>query len=165
MDENLKKILLNICKLLEKYDVQYMVVGGTAVGLNGYFRLSRNIRGELSEKPDIDIWYNPSYENYFNILKTIEELGQDITEFKNEKSPNPKKSFFKLNFDDFTFDILPQIKANIKFFDANKRKETFELEEIKIYFINYIDLIEDKKTIGIKKDLEYIEYLEKIRGE
>lgn len=29
-------------------------------------------------------------------------------------SPNPSKSFFLLDFTDFTLDILPQIKADIK---------------------------------------------------
>jgi len=142
-----------------------MLIGGTAVALNGYFRHSTNIAGELTEKPDIDIWYNPTYENYFNILKLMEELGQDITEFKNEKSPNPRKSFFKLDFEDFTFDILPEIKATLKFLEANKRKETVELEETQIHFMNFIDLVEDKKATARKKDLEDIEQLKKIRGE
>ena len=106
-----------------------------------------------------------TYENYFNILKVIEELGQDITGFKNEKSPNPRKSFFKLDFDDFSLDILPEIKAAIKFFDAYKRKETVELAETQIHYINYLDLIEDKKATARKQDLEDIEHLKKIRGE
>ena len=103
-----------------------MLVGGTAVALNGYYRHSINISGELTDKPDIDIWYNPTYDNYFNILKVMEELGQDITEFKNEQTPDPRKSFFKLDFEDFTLDLLPEIKAPIKFAEANQRKETIE---------------------------------------
>jgi len=96
--------------LLEKHNVQYMLIGGSAVALNGYYRHSINIAGELTEKPDIDIWYNPTYENYYNTLKVMEELGQDITEFRKEQNPNPRKSFFKLDFDNFTLDILPEIK-------------------------------------------------------
>ncbi len=84
---------------------------------------------------------------------------------KNEQSPNPRKSFFKLDFDDFTLDILPEIKATIKFSDANKRKETVELEETQIHFMTYFDLIEDKKATARKKDLEDIEQLKKIKGE
>lgn len=98
-----------------------MLVGGTAVALNGYYRHSINISGELPEKPDVDVWYNPTYNNYFNILKVMEELGQDISAFKNEQTPNPKKSFFKLDFGGFTLDLLPEIKANIKFAVANRR--------------------------------------------
>ena len=44
-----------------------MIVGGTAVALNGYFRYSKNISGEISDKPDIDIWYNPA-KSYFEVL-------------------------------------------------------------------------------------------------
>lgn len=165
MDDNLKNSLLTVCRLLEKHNVKYMLIGGTAVALNGYYRHSINSAGELTEKPDIDIWYNPTYENYFNILKVMEELGQDIAEFKNEKSPNPHKSFFKLDLTDFTLDILPEIKAAIKFFDANNRKETIELEETRIHFMTYFDLIEDKKATARKKDLEDIEQLKKIKGE
>lgn len=163
MEDNLKVTLLTLCKLLEKYHVQYILVGGTAVALNGYYRHSINVSGELTDKPDIDIWYNPTSENYFNILKIIEELGQDISEFKNEQSPNPKKSFFKLDFDSFTLDVLPAIKADIKFFDANQRKETVEVDETQIYFLNYFDLIEDKKATARKKDLDDIEQLKKIK--
>lgn len=165
MENNLKDSLLTVCKLLEKHNVQYILIGGTAVALNGYYRNSINIAGELTDKPDIDIWYNPTYENYFNILKVMDELGQDVTEFRNEQSPNPRKSFFKLNFDEFTLDILPEIKAAIKFFEASKRKETVELEETQIHFMNYWDLIEDKKATARKKDLEDIEQLKKIKGE
>lgn len=142
-----------------------MLIGGAAVALNGYYRHSMFSSGELADKPDIDIWYDPTYENYFKILKVIEELGHDITEFKNEQSPNPRRSFFKLDFDDFTFDILPEIKASIKFFEANKRKETVEIENTRIHFMNYFDLLEDKKASARKKDLEDIEQLRKIKGE
>lgn len=165
MEDNLKNPLLTVCNLLEKYSVQYMLIGGTAVALNGYYRHSVNIAGQLTEKPDIDLWYNPNYENYYNILKVIEELGQDIPEFKNEKSPNPRKSFFKLDFPDFTFDILPEIKASIKFIEANKRKETVEIDDIKIHFMNYFDLIKDKEATARKKDLEDIEQLKNFRSE
>ncbi len=165
MENKLKNSLLTVCKLLEKHKVQYILMGGTAVALNGYYRHSTNISGELTDKPDIDIWYNPTYENYFNILNVMEELGQEVTEFKNEQSPNPRKSFFKLEFEEFTLDILPDIKANIKFLEANKRKETVDLGETQIHFMNYVDLIEDKEATARKKDLDDIEQLKKIKGE
>ncbi len=156
---------MNVCKLLEKYKIGYILVGGAAVALNGYYRHSINNSGQLTNKPDIDIWYNPTYDNYFNILKVMEELGQDISEFKDDQTPNPRKSFFKLDFDDFTLDLLPEIKAPIKFAAANKRKNTIELEGSELHFLNYFDLIEDKKANARKKDLEDIEQLKKTKGE
>jgi hypothetical protein len=164
MDNNLKNCLLTVCKLLEKNNVEYILIGGMAVALNGYFRVSKNNAGEVTDKPDIDIWYNPTYENYFKILKVMEELGQDVTEFKNEQIPNPRKSFFKLNLEEFTLDILPEIKSDIKFLQAYKRKESVDWEKTQIYFMNYLDLIEVKKAIGREKDIEDIEQLKKIKG-
>lgn len=165
MESKLKNSLLNVCTLLEKHHVQYILVGGTAVALNGYYRHSTNIAGELTDKPDIDIWYNPTYKNYFNILKVIEALGQDIAEYKNEQSPNPRQSFFKLDFEDVTFDFLPEIKTDVKFLDANKRKETVVLEGIEIHFISYLDLIKDKEATARTKDINDIEQLKKIKGD
>ncbi|HZW66890.1 MAG TPA: hypothetical protein VFF23_14445 [Hanamia sp.] len=164
MEDAARTMLLTVSKLLVKYSVNYMIVGGTAMALHGYYRHSINASGELTEKPDIDIWYNPTYENYFRILKVIEALGKDISEFMNEQSPHPKQSFFKLDFKHFTFDILPMIKAGIKFSDAYQRKEIIELDKTPIYFLNYFDLIEDKTATARKKDIEDIEQLKKIKN-
>ncbi len=164
MESNLKSSLLAICALLEKYEIPYLVVGGTAVALNGYYRHSVNEKGDLTGKPDIDIWYNPTYQNYFKILKVIEELGYDISSFTAEKSPDPKKSYFKLEFDDFSFDILPRVKANLKFTEVFARKDTVRIDKIPIHFMIYSDLIEDKLAAGRKKDLEDIKQLKRVRG-
>jgi hypothetical protein len=40
MDSNLSNSILTVCKVLNKHSVQYMIVGGTAVALHGYFRQS-----------------------------------------------------------------------------------------------------------------------------
>ncbi len=133
-----------------------MLIGGTAVALHGYYRHSIGITGELTEKPDIDLWYNPTYKNYFSLLNVIDALGQDVKKYREEQSPNPRKSFFRFDFDEFSLDLLPEIKAKIKFLDANTRKETVEFENIKIHFISYPDLIEDKKASGRDKDLETV---------
>lgn len=164
MEDNLKATIITVCKLLEKYNVEYIIVGGTAVALNGYYRHSTNASGQLTNKPDIDIWYNSTYDNYFRILKVIEALGEDISEFENEKMPNPRISFFKLDLEDFTIDFLPAIKSNIKFLEANRRKETIQLDEAKIYFLHYLDIIKDKEATARKKDLEDIIQLKKIKN-
>jgi hypothetical protein len=96
-------------------------------------------------------------------LKVIEDLGQDISEFKKEKSPNPRKSFFKLDFDSFTLDAIPEIKANIRFVDANLKKEIIELEGTKIHVLNYQDLIEDKKATARSKDINDIAQLQELK--
>lgn len=156
--------LMTICKVLQKYDVQYMLVGGAAVGLHGYFRMSKSNSGEITDKPDIDIWYNPTYENYFNLLKAIEAMGGKVEELKNEVNPDPLRSFLRFEFHDYTLDFLPQIKASIRFRDAYKRKETITIQDTCIQIIAFADLAKDKSTKARKKDIEDLEELKKRKG-
>jgi len=93
MDKSLQEGLLTVCRLLAKHSVEYLIVGGTAVALHGYFRLSISIAGAPADKPDLDFWYNPSYKNYFNLLDAIEALGENVSEFRNETAPDPKNLF------------------------------------------------------------------------
>jgi len=130
----LKNILLKVCDSLAKCDVDYMLIGGTAIALNGYYRDSTNASGKLTDKPDIDIWYDPTYTNYFNLLQALKELDYDISGFEKEQNPNPKKAFFKLEFDDFTFDLLPEIRAMLKDFqplEFMRKKDIEDLEQLK----------------------------------
>lgn len=104
MEDSLTDSIFQICKVLNNHSVEYLIVGGTAVALHGYFRYSRHTSGEIAEKHDLDFWYNSNYDNYFRLLNALEELGQDISRFKVEKSPNPKS-----RFSDWTTRNLPLI--------------------------------------------------------
>ena len=159
MDSNLISGILTICDALNKNKVQYMIVGGMAVALHGYFRKSINITGASAEKPDLDFWYNPTYQNYYNLLNALQDLGEDVKKFKNEKTPSPKKSFFKYEFKDFTLDLLPQLKAPLKFSQCYEKREMVKFNDIDIAFIDLENLIEDKKATSRPKDLSDLEHL------
>jgi len=163
MENILGKSILNICSLLQKHHVEYMLIGGTAVALHGYYRHSVTLSGEITEKPDIDIWYNPTYKNYFNVLEVMKGLDINIDEFKNEKTPNPLKSFFKLEFDNFTLDFIPTIKSDISFKEADSRKDSIVIENTTVYFMSYRDLVIDKESSSRKKDIEDLEHLRRIK--
>ncbi|HWK02439.1 MAG TPA: hypothetical protein VNS58_02330 [Puia sp.] len=113
----------------------------------------------MTEKHDLDFWYNSNYNNYFRLLDALEELGQDISRFKAEKSPNPKKSFFRLEYDKFTVDFLPELPGLSRFRDSFSKCEVSKIGEIEIPFISYADLIANKQTQGRAKDIEDIEQL------
>lgn len=83
------------------------------------------------------------------MLNALEDLGEDVQEFKNEQTPNPKASFFKFELPDFTLDLLPQIKAPLKFFSSYTNRETANLD----------DLIEDKNAFAKQKDVDDIRNL------
>lgn len=161
MDKSFSESLLTVCKLLHKHGVEYLIVGGTAVALHGYFRMSITIAGTPANKPDLDFWYNPSYKNYFNLLNAIAELGQDVSEFRNESTPDPRRSFFKLNFEAFTIDFLPELPGLSKFRTSYEAKEVVDVEGVDIMFINFDDLIANKQALSRDKDITDIEELKK----
>jgi len=123
-----------------------------------------NVTGEIAEKPDLDFWYNPTYENYFKLLSALEDLGQDVTRFKEEQTPNPKKSFFRYEFENFTLDFLPELKATLTFRTSFSRREVVTFNDTEIPFINYEDLVIDKKATARSKDLADVKQLNNRKG-
>jgi hypothetical protein len=163
MESDLVGSLLRVCSALNKHAVEYLLVGGTAVALHGYFRHSVNSAGAIVDKPDVDIWYNPSYGNYFRLLSALEELGQNVANYRNERAPDPRKSFFKYDFESFTLDLLPTLKATMPFAKSFANKQQVVFEEVVMPFIGYDDLLLDKAANARPKDIADIEQLEKQR--
>lgn len=159
MNDNLVGSILAVCSILNGHGVEYLVVGGTAVALHGYYRQSMNAAGAIADKPDLDIWYNPTYTNYFKLLHVLEELGQDVTKFREEQAPNPRKSFFRYEFEQFTLDLLPELKAPLKFGVSFRSRETIALSEVDIQFISFDDLLVDKAANARPKDVTDIQQL------
>lgn len=146
-------------QILSKHSVQYLIVGGASVAFYGYYRLSTAPTGVTGEKFDFDFWYNPTYNNYFNLLNALEELGQDVSEFKNELAPNPHRSFFRFEMEIATIDFLPSVLGLSKFTISYNNKELVSIEDLDIPIISYDDLIISKKANGRQKDIEDINQL------
>ena len=163
MEDKLKEIVLRICQTLNNKNVQYLIVGGSAVALHGFFRMSRSRSGIPTEKYDLDIWYNPSYPNYFNLLNALADLGEDVSEFRNEQTPNPERSFFKFDFDQFTLDFLPSIGDPQKFHESFTSRACLNVNGIEVPFISMEDLILNKERQGRPRDMDDVRQLKKLR--
>lgn len=90
MNSNLDKIIIRICSILNKHSVQYLIVGGSAVALHGYFRDSINQAGLTTDKPDLDCSYNPTYDNYFRLLDAYARCSK-YQPFQNYKTAGINK--------------------------------------------------------------------------
>ncbi|MFD1874117.1 hypothetical protein [Hymenobacter bucti] len=158
-NNQLLESIVKVCRVLNNHNIDYLIVGGSAVAYYGYFRHSITMAGLPADRPDIDIWYSPTYTNYFKLLDALVTLGQDVAIFKNEQAPNPRKSFFRYEFDLFTLDLLPSIKSAISFGPAFARREIIEVNGADISFINFEDLIADKESTARPKDIDDIQRL------
>jgi len=163
VEQSLAKEILNVCNILNRNEVEYLIVGGTAVAFHGYFRWSLDSTNKPSEKFDLDIWYNPTYDNYFKLLNALAELGQDVKKFFDEQSPNPLKSYFKFDLDKFTLDFLPKLKGQTKFRTAFSKRDITTIDGVDMLFIGFDELLEDKAHNSRPKDLSDIKHLKSIK--
>ena len=158
MENSLLDSVLSICKLLNKHGVEYLIVGGTAVGFYGYYRGSTSSDGSLLGKHDLDFWYNPTLENYYKLLDAFENLGVDVSKHRNGIAV-PKQSFFRYEFDEYKTDFLPIIKGLDDFMTSYRRKKIVNLQEVAISIISYEDLLQSKETDSRDKDIDDINQL------
>tara|TARA_R110002049_G_scaffold110715_1_gene259846 strand:- start:101 stop:622 length:522 start_codon:yes stop_codon:yes gene_type:complete len=162
LNNDLTNGILNICKILTENSVEYIIVGGTALAFHGHYRSTRLPSGEISDKHDFDFWYNPTYENYYNLLRALESLGIDVTKFREESAPNPKKSFFRHEFEDYKIDFLPEIIGLDKFSTSYINCEESDINGIEIPILSSDDLIKSKEAIAREKDVDDIAELKSI---
>lgn len=86
--------LPRIITSLNDHKVGYMIVGGFAVSYYGYVRVSMARNTNLpADKADLDLWYNPTYENYFNLLNALGAIPLDVKRLKADRSQTRKSRF------------------------------------------------------------------------
>jgi hypothetical protein len=135
---------------LNEESVEYILVGGYAVILHGYNRTTG----------DLDIWVNPTRENFYKLMKACNAFGLPAETIE-------EKDFLSLSeVDVFTFgrppvsiDIMTQVKG-LQFAQAIKQAEVYETESLQVMLINYEDLLITKKAAGRYKDLDDIAHLQ-----
>lgn len=163
MQNSFLQRILEVCKALNDYTVQYLIVGGTAVGFHGYYRDTTDNMGKSINKHDFDFWFNPTLENYYNILKAVKSLGRDVSRLETEIAPNPKKSFLKFEFNEFKIDFLPEIKGLKTFNDSFSKRRESVVCDVHISIISFEDLLVTKQTNPRQKDINDILELKKIK--
>lgn len=142
------KDFIDFIILLQKYKVDYLIVGGYAVGLHSRPRATQ----------DIDIWIRPSKRNAENVIKALKEFGfsdldLDVEEFIVEDQ------LFILGNPPFRIDLLTSI-SGVQFDKAFKNKYVHDFGSIKnAYFISLYDLIKNKKASNRKKDKDDLSWI------
>ena len=165
MQNSFLQRFLEVCRILNDFSIQYIVIGGTAVGFHGFYRDTTNNEGQPSDKHDFDFWFNPYSENYYNIIKAMKVLGKDVSHLENESAPNPKKSFLRFEFEDFKIDFLPEVRGLKSFNESYSKGLQSKIDDIVIYILSFEDLIITKETNPRQKDLNDILELKRIRTE
>jgi predicted nucleotidyltransferase len=154
----LQKEIVRVCEALNSEGVKYVVVGGCAVILHGYYRTTH----------DIDLLVDSSIENIRRLKKALQEIfkSDEISEIRDVDIDQYAVVRFAPESEEIVIDMIGKI-GKIDFKMAIQDIEEIELEGIKIPVCGLSTLIETKKGIRPrdKEDLLFLigkkEYLKK----
>lgn len=143
LSDDLKEFL----RYLNEEKVEYLLIGGWAVGYHGYPRLTQ----------DMDVWVEMSVENTRRILKSLERFGfpPGVAEESLFLQPG---NIVRFGFPPNRIEILNQI-SGVDFADCIRRKELADFDGLTVPVIAVEDLIRNKRASGRHKDLADIEGL------
>lgn len=160
ISNEIRNVLQRTCAALNRYEVAYILIGGTAVAYYGYQRPSGVLQGNLDMKYDVDFWYQPTVSNYYRLLNALKALGVDTSRLENLVF-DPKKTFLRIPHDTFRTEFLPQVKGLDSFERSKKSSKVINLDGNEISIISYKDLIINKKSVDRDIDRTDIEELKK----
>jgi hypothetical protein len=135
--------------LLNKNNVEYLLVGGWAVGFYGYSRFTA----------DIDIFIGVSKNNVDLVKKSLYEFG--VPEFDTNMLTQPGH-VFRIGRTPLLIEVINSI-SGVSFTDCFQNREYIEIEnELKIPIISLKDLIKNKSSTERIKDALDLDFLLKI---
>jgi len=137
----------------EKHKVLYLIIGGFAVNRYGYHRTTG----------DVDFYLKDSIQNRQNLINALEDMGYGRFEML-ETAPI-LAGYCEIMMDSGMYaDLMTEIPGLAKedYDEQYKMATTLNIGESTLRFINYTDLIRNKKATGRNKDLLDVEELEKI---
>jgi predicted nucleotidyltransferase len=139
----------DLIEAFEKYEVQYVLVGGHAVNYYGYVRSTQ----------DIDFLVMPSQENAQNIMKALSEFGFGSAGIPQEYFER-EGTAVHLGVEPNRIDLLTHLKG-ISYETVFKNRERVILDGITLNIIAYSDLLAAKRHSERPRDLADVDELEK----
>ncbi len=139
---------LEFLELLDKHEVEYLLVGGYAVILHGYSRSTG----------DMDLWVNQTTENYNKLKLVYNNFGAPI--FSIEDFESDKFDVWSIGVEPRKIEILTKV-SGLEFTESKKNCENINFDKFKIPYIDFEDLMKNKRTTGRLKDLADVEQLMK----
>ena len=134
-------------KLLNSYEVEYLLVGGFAVGYHGYPRSTG----------DMDIWISTTPENSEKMVVVLKEFGFDVPELNPDLFLKTKQ-VIRMGMPPIRIEILTEI-SGVSFTDCYSNKVVDFIDNLSVNIISSYHLKINKKASGRPKDLSDLKYL------
>ncbi len=134
---------------LNKSNVDYILVGGYAVILYGYERVTA----------DMDIWVESTSQNYKKLEHAFHAFGMPMFDMSLQNFLDVERwDVFRFGRKPVAIDIMTKVKG-LSFEEAFKESNIKIIDDIPVRLIHYHHLIATKKQAGRSKDLNDLENL------
>ena len=134
-------------KSLNANRVEYLLVGGYAVGLHGYPRAT----------VDLDIWVRMSEQNAERVVQTLRAFGLETTAPEPAVFLNPR-TLVRFGLPPFQIEIMTTIDG-VEFEPCRQRALMLDLDGVSAPVIGLEDLKANKRAAGRHKDLNDLQNL------
>ena len=134
-------------RLLNAHRVDYLLVGGYAVGLHGYPRAT----------VDLDVWVSTEPGNAERILVALRAFGFDLPTLDPQLFLNPA-SIVRFGVPPFRIEIMTSIDG-VLYEGCRRRAVELDLGGVPVPVIGLADLKVNKRAAGRHKDLADLENL------
>lgn len=147
----LPKDFKEFLKLLRSKGIEYLIVGGYAVGLYGYPRATG----------DIDIWVAINENNALNLVDAMKEFGFKSSDI-NKDLFLKKDKVIRMGVPPLRIEVITSIDG-VNFDECYKKRNSIVVDDIQVNFISLSDLIKNKKACRRHKDFDDLEHLSDIK--
>jgi hypothetical protein len=133
-----------------KNNVEYILVGGMAVILNGYVRTTG----------DMDVWVNRTEENYRKITIAFSDFGMPVFDMRRERFLSSDFDVWTFGRDPIRIDLMTEVKG-LSFDECFTKAEYFTENNVVFRFLHLNSLLAAKRASGRNRDMDDIEQLTK----
>lgn len=134
-------------RLLEENEVEYLLIGGYAVGFHGYPRATL----------DMDIWVRMTPENADKMVDVMASFGFDAEQLSPEIFLDAR-CLVRMGVPPLRLELLTTIDG-VEFETCYRRCVDRIVDGVRVTVIGLEDLRRNKKASGRHKDLADLEYL------
>ena len=134
-------------KLLNAHKVEYLLIGGYAVGYHGYPRATA----------DMDIWVATNSQNARKLVAVLKEFGFDVPELSEELFLK-QDQIIRMGLPPVRIEIATTI-SGVEFESCYAERVVDILDDVEVNLINLKHLIINKRASGRFRDLDDLENL------
>lgn len=143
----LPKDFKDFLQLLNGHHVEYLLVGGYAVGYHGYPRAT----------VDLDIWVAVTPRNARQLVEVFREFGFDVNELKEGLFLQENK-IIRIGEPPLRIEVMTSV-SGVDFDACYQQRINDTIDGIRVNFINLENLKANKLAAGRHKDLNDLENL------